>query len=158
DRGKMPARDLLLLVELGAHPRRTRSNASTTQPSNSIPGQPATKLISWKATRASVMVALDGGQQNAVDIRELVVTAANDSSDHAEAAEAMGVSMMTIDELDEEITRIAREFLHADPVPVFQQMVRTRDRIYRLLDIRQYPRQTSQLYYMAGKLCCLLGD
>ncbi|GAA2869640.1 hypothetical protein GCM10010472_28740 [Pseudonocardia halophobica] len=91
-------------------------------------------------------------------LRNLVMAAAEDSSRHVEKAEVSHVEDLTITELNDEVDRIARVFLHADPVPAFGEMIRLRDRAYRLLERRQYPRQTNDLYFAVGKLSCLLGD
>lgn len=86
------------------------------------------------------------------------MAAAHGSSDHAERAESSNVGDPTLDQLREDVIRISRDLAFKDPIPVFGDAVRIRDRIYRLLDGHQYPGQTTQLYFLASVICCALAD
>lgn len=90
--------------------------------------------------------------------RVFVVAAAHESSDHASRAEASNVGETTLEQLDADVLRIANGYVHAPPLPLFVEMLRVRDRVYRLLEGRQKPSDTAHLYLIAGALCGLLAN
>ena len=90
--------------------------------------------------------------------RAFVVAAAHESSDHASRAEASNVGDTTLEQLDADVMRIANAYVHAPPLPLFVEMLRVRDRVYRLLEGRQKPADTAHLYLIAGALCGLLAN
>lgn len=93
------------------------------------------------------------------DVKEAVImSAAQESSDHAGRAETTNVGTATLETLRDDVTRLARGLVHLDPLPLFREMVSTRDRIYRILEGRQRPDQTRDLYFLASVVCCLLAD
>jgi tetratricopeptide (TPR) repeat protein len=85
--------------------------------------------------------------------REVLMTA-HESSDHAEQAEQPGVSDVTLGQLRADVTRLVRLHDTGEPFAVFLEMRRVRDRIYRLLDRRLWPREQTDLYFLLG---CLNG-
>lgn len=86
------------------------------------------------------------------------MSAAHESSDHAGRAETTNVGTAILDTLRDDVTRLARGLVHLDPLPLFREMVSTRDRIYRILEGHQRPDQTRDLYFLASVVCCLLAD
>lgn len=90
--------------------------------------------------------------------RALVLAAAHESSEHAVRAEASNIGEATLEQLDADVSRIARDYVYAAPLPMFAEMVRVRDRVYRLLDGRQKPAATAHLHLLAGVLCGLLAN
>lgn len=92
------------------------------------------------------------------DERTLVVSAAHESREHAGLAGASSLDTATVENLHEEVQRLARSFVYAAPVPLFAQMVRTRNLTYRLLDRTRKPQQTAELYLVAGQLCGLMSS
>lgn len=64
----------------------------------------------------------------------------------------------TLEDITAEVERLVKEHMYTDPLAAFPDVVRVRDRIYRLLELDQYPRQVTQLYYLSSVMCALLGD
>jgi tetratricopeptide (TPR) repeat protein len=100
-----------------------------------------------------VSVALDRLSE-----RALIVAAAHESSTHAEWAEGSNVGEATLEQLDADVRRIATDYVHVPPLPMFAEMLRVRNRIYFLLAGRQKPAATAQLHLLAGVLCGLLAN
>jgi hypothetical protein len=90
--------------------------------------------------------------------KALIQAAAHESSAHAEWAEASNVGEATLEQLDADVRRIATDYVHAPPLPIFAEMLRVRDRIYLLLAGRQKPAATARLHLLAGMLCGLLAN
>jgi tetratricopeptide (TPR) repeat protein len=90
--------------------------------------------------------------------RALIQAAAHESSAHAEWAEGSNVGEATLEQLDADVRRIAADYVHAPPLPMFAEMLRVRDRIYFLLAGRQKPAATAHLHLLAGVLCGLLAN
>lgn len=90
--------------------------------------------------------------------RELIMSAAHESSDHAAAAEAAGVGPNALEQLADDIVRRARSYVHAPPFPLFGELARVRDRVYWLLDRTIRPAQRHDLYLFAGQTCGLLAS
>ncbi|MET9681234.1 helix-turn-helix domain-containing protein [Streptomyces coeruleorubidus] len=87
-----------------------------------------------------------------------IMAAAYESSEHASQAETSNVGPATLEGLHEHARRLARELVHGDALVLFPEMVRTRDRVYRILEGHQHPRQTRELYFLAAAVCCLLAE
>ncbi|PZS09152.1 MAG: hypothetical protein DLM64_11210 [Solirubrobacterales bacterium] len=90
--------------------------------------------------------------------KALILAAAHESSTHAEWAESTNVGEATLEQLDADVRRIAADYVHVPPLPMFAEMLRVRDRIYFLLAGRQKPAATAQLHLLAGLLCGLLAN
>ena len=69
-----------------------------------------------------------------------VLMAAHDGSDHAEQAEEHGIGEATFEQLRADVVRLSQLTDAGEPFAVFLDMRRVRDRIYRLLDRRLWPR------------------
>lgn len=80
--------------------------------------------------------------------------AAHQGSEHAEQAGQPGVGQATFEQLRADVVRLARLTGSGEPLAVFLDARRVRDRIYRLLDRRLWPREQSDLYFLLG---CLNG-
>jgi tetratricopeptide (TPR) repeat protein len=85
--------------------------------------------------------------------REVLMTA-HESSDHAEQAAQPGISDLTLEQLRTDVTRLAQQSDTSEPLAVFLDTRRVRDRIYRLLDRHLWPREQTDLYFLLG---CLNG-
>jgi tetratricopeptide (TPR) repeat protein len=90
--------------------------------------------------------------------RALILAAAHESSTHAGWAEGSNVGEATLEQLDADVRRIATDYVHIPPLPMFAEMLRVRNRIYWLLAGRQKPAATAQLHLLAGMLCGLLAN
>ncbi|MGH3158098.1 MAG: hypothetical protein ACRDNF_16185 [Streptosporangiaceae bacterium] len=88
----------------------------------------------------------------------LIITAAHESSLHAEWAEASNIGEATLEQLDADVRRIARDYVQFPPLPMFGEMLYVRDRVYSLLKGRQKPAATVHLHLLAGILCGLLAN
>jgi len=83
--------------------------------------------------------------------------AAGQSAEFGGWAEATNVGATTLEQLDEDVRRIARGYLHQAPLPLMLDALRLRNRVFTLLEGRQHPHQTGHLYVIAGRLCGLLA-
>ena len=87
-----------------------------------------------------------------------VRAAAHASGAHAELAEATEVGTITLEQLDHDVVRLARAYILTQPAEIFDDLVRLRDRVYRLLARRARPAQQAHLYLLAGQVCGLLAS
>lgn len=80
--------------------------------------------------------------------------AAHEGSDHAEQAGQPGVGEATFEQLRADMVRLARLVNSGEPFAVFLDLRRVRDRVYRILEGRLWPREQTELYFLLG---CLNG-
>jgi hypothetical protein len=107
-----------------------------------------------------VAVAYRGRQDPQLDdsaVEREVLMAAHQGSDHAEQAEEHGIGDATFEQLRADLVRLSRLTDTGEPFAVFLEMRRVRDRIYRLLDRRLWPREQADLYFLLGCLDGLMG-
>jgi len=83
--------------------------------------------------------------------------AAHEGSDHAEQAEEHGIGDATFAQLRADLVRLSHLTDTGEPFAVFLDMRRVRDRIYRLLNRRLWPREQADLYFLLGCLNGLMG-
>ena len=88
--------------------------------------------------------------------REVLMTA-HESSDHAEQLSQPGIGEETMEQLRADVARLARLSDTGEPLPAFLDTRRVRDRIYRLLDRRMWPRKQTELYFLLGCLNGMMG-
>ncbi|MEU6557839.1 XRE family transcriptional regulator [Streptomyces sp. NPDC046915] len=88
---------------------------------------------------------------------DLVQLAADESATWAQWAEASNVGDVALEQLMAETRALAVDYLTSDPVPLFVRTRALRDRVFGLLEGHQYPRQSTDLYVVAGYLCGLLA-
>jgi tetratricopeptide (TPR) repeat protein len=86
-----------------------------------------------------------------------VLMAAHEGSDHAEEYEQHGIGEATFEQLRADVVRLSRLSDTGSPLPVFLDMRRVRDRIYRLLDRRLWPSEQTDLHFLLGCLNGLMG-
>lgn len=84
-------------------------------------------------------------------------SAAERSLAFADRAIVTNVADETLDHLRWEVSRLAVAYVHADLDDVFTDLVATRDSLFGLLEGRQRPRHTRDLYFLAGATCLLLA-
>lgn len=140
----------------------TAGTAVAVSPDAPAPGQPPASALIPAALHlpASALVAYLGSQEpfsgrSAVE-RE-VLMAAHEGSDHAEDYEQHGIGEATFEQLRTDVIRLSRLSDTGSPLPVFLDMRRVRDRIYRLLDRRLWPREQTDLHFLLGCLNGLMG-
>ncbi len=90
--------------------------------------------------------------------RDLLMTAANESAAFATYAEQSNVGPHTLDQLDADIRRIVATYPNRPVVPLFAEVRELRDRAFELLEGRQPPSYTRDLYLAAGVLCGILAN
>ncbi|WP_252306972.1 helix-turn-helix transcriptional regulator [Streptomyces griseoaurantiacus] len=88
---------------------------------------------------------------------ELVRLAAGESATWAQWAEASNVGDIALEQLMAETRALASDYLTSDPLVLFLRTRALRDRVFALLEGHQYPRQSADLYVVAGYLCGLLA-
>ena len=120
----------------------------------SAPGPAGPRLLSPTA------VAYFGTQEPDISdsaIKREVLMAAHDGSDHAAEAEEHGIGEATFEQLRADVARLAQLTDTGTPYPVFLDLRRVRERIYRLLERRLWPREQTDLYFLLGCLNGLMG-
>jgi len=93
--------------------------------------------------------------QGCADEAELMAAAAAEAADFGEWAEATCVGPTALEQLGQDVRKIAREYLTQPPFPLLRRTLRRRNRVFRLLEGRQRPAQARELYLLAGRLCGL---
>jgi len=83
---------------------------------------------------------------------------AHESRTHIARAELSNVGPAMLEQLRADVGRLSRAFVSQPMLPVFAELVDTRDRIYTLLDGHQSPSHTVELYFLAGQTCGLLAN
>jgi transcriptional regulator with XRE-family HTH domain len=90
-------------------------------------------------------------------VREVVLMAAHEGSEHAEDAERRDIGDATLEQLRADVVRLSHEHMTGDPFPIFQEMRRVRRRIYATLDRRLWPRDETELYFLLAVLNGLMA-
>ena len=90
-------------------------------------------------------------------VRQEVLMAAHEGSDHAAHAEEHGIGDATVEQLRADVIRLSRQSDIGEPLAVFVDLRRVRGRIYQLLDRRLWPGEQSDLYFLLGILNGLMG-
>ncbi|MCH6161680.1 hypothetical protein [Streptomyces marispadix] len=151
DRKHLAAADIDLLRERGDLDQSEIQGMSSV-PSRSDWAGGGSRVATARRTNAAA-----GNHSGNVE-EAVIMSAAQESSDHAGQAETTNVGTATLETLRDDVTRLSRGLVHLDPLPLFQEMVSTRDRIYRILEGHQRPDQTRDLYFLVSVVCCLLAD
>ncbi|MGJ6969367.1 hypothetical protein ACSDR0_46515 [Streptosporangium sp. G11] len=86
------------------------------------------------------------------------MAAARESADFISRAEQTNVGPHTVDQFRADIQRIVTTYPNRPVAPTFVEVKHLRDRAFVLLDGRQYPDQTRDLYLIAGVLCGILAN
>jgi transcriptional regulator with XRE-family HTH domain len=105
--------------------------------------------IAYLGIKESVMGDSTVGQE--------VLMAAHEGSDHAEEFEQHGIGEATFEQLRADVIRLSRLCDSATPLAAFADMRRVRNRIYRLLERRLWPREQTDLLFLLGCLNGLMG-
>ena len=111
---------------------------------------PSHGLVAYRGIEAP------GNRQSAAG-QEVVVMAAHEGSDHAARAEEHGIGDTTLEQLRADLVRLSHESDTGQPLTVFLDLRRVRERVYQLLDRRLWPREQTDLYFILGVLNGLMG-
>ncbi|WP_239405479.1 XRE family transcriptional regulator [Frankia sp. Cj3] len=85
------------------------------------------------------------------------MSAARESGEHAMFAATGNLDSSSVEQLAENVRRLAHAYSTAPPFQLFVELTRTRNTVYALLEQTRRPRQLNDLYTFAGQLCGLLG-
>ena len=160
----IPAADILVIGKAPSADDRREDLSRNLADSN--PAHPAPQVKTSEAGRPAAVgesawvrpfIPASGALERLSE-RALIQVTAHESSAHAEWAEASNIGEATLEQLDADVRRIAVDYVHSPPLPMFAEMLRVRNRIYVLLAGRQKPTATAQLHLMAGMLCGLLAN
>jgi hypothetical protein len=150
---------LIPLTPAARHPLASGEAASSTANAARLPRLPAGEPGRHPAQSFGMTAGPPASAAlDRLSERALIQAAAHESSAHAEWAEASNAGEATLDQLGADVHRIATDYVHVPPLPMFAEMLRVRDRIYRLLAGRQKPAATAHLHLLAGMLCGLLAN
>jgi len=81
-----------------------------------------------------------------------VLMAAHESSEHAERAEHREIGDATLEQLRADVIRLSLDYMHGEPLPLFLEMRRVRNRMHAALDRRLWPRDAAEIYLLLGCL------
>lgn len=96
----------------------------------------------------------DGG---ASAIRREVLMAAHEGSEHAERAEQRGIGEATLEQFRADVASLSVQYMTGETYSLFMEMRRVRNRIAEALGRRQWPRDSAELYLLAGCLSALMA-
>ncbi|MFF9349483.1 hypothetical protein [Streptomyces sp. NPDC014734] len=129
-----------------------------------FPGIPATRLLGpapsepqpetprSAASRGSSMKSSEYG------LEDVVTVAANESARFAAQAESSNVGPHALEQMEADIRRIVDSYPNRPVGPLFHEVRALRDRAFELLEGRQPPKYTRDLYVGAGVLCGVLAN
>lgn len=89
---------------------------------------------------------------------EVVSLVAQESVAHAAAVEVSDAGPTLLECFEADVTRLARAYLHAAPLPLFTDLVRVRRESCELLARRLRPAQRVEVLLIAGQACGLLAN
>jgi hypothetical protein len=133
-------------VEPGKFPRQPRSRP---QPAPTGAGS----CLPAGACRGAQTSGMGGCDLTA---EQEVLMAAHDGSERAGQAEQRGIGDITLEQFRADVTRLSRDYMTGDPLPLFREMRRVRDRMHDALDRRIWPRDTTEIYFLLGCVSSLM--
>ena len=116
-----------------------------------------TRRLSGLADAARLAVPLRYASSDKGDEAELMVAAATAAAEFGEWAEASSVGPITLEQLDQDVREIARDYLTLPPHQLLRRALDHRGRVFQLLEGRLRPAHARELYVLAGKLCGLVA-
>lgn len=124
---------------------------------------PADKLVITQLA-ASVAAAQPAPVADAAEAAETarpdneqVVAAAREAVQHAELAIQREVGDTGLADARSEVMRLSRAYMTGEPFPLFQRMRRVRAGIHRALDLRLWPQDEAELYFLLGLMNSLMA-
>lgn len=91
-------------------------------------------------------------------IEEALSMAAAESARFGQFAEQTNVGPHTLDQLRADLRRIVSVYPNRPVYPLFVEVLALRNRVFELLEGRQLPGQTRELYLMSAALCGVLAN
>ncbi len=120
------------------------------------PVDPAEQTILAAAEESPGWAAFAGDWQQYE--RQLIMAAADESAGLARRAGQTNVHPLTLEQLDQDVDRLAGAYLTEPLVSLLYEMRQVRDVAFGLLEGRQYPDQARHLYVIAGQACGLFSS
>ena len=153
---------LAYCAAFGIKPADFPRRGSTGRPPRPSPEPPGAEPLGDVARRLAGVVPAAGAPASGPGdpdpaVRDEVLTAAHDGSERAWQAEQRGIGDTTLEQLRADVVRLSREYMTADPLPLFREMRRVRDRMHDSLDQRIWPKDTTEIYFLLGCLNGLMG-
>jgi hypothetical protein len=127
---------------------RSKPKASTALVVRDHPQVPGHGQVTYRGYGAPVGDSLE---------HEVMMTA-HESSDHAAEHERHGIGDTTLEQLRADVMRLSRQTDTGSPLAAFMDTRRVRDRIYRLLDRRLWPREQADLYFLLACAHAVMGQ
>jgi len=130
------------------------------EPPGSLPAATVTRTQTGLATQpptGSVTLLQPSGYRGPAGEMEVAMAAA-ESARFAQFAEQSNVGPHTIEQFRDDIERIVANYGNRPIYPAFVEVRELRNRAFELLEGRQPPGQTSDLYLITGILCAILGE
>lgn len=129
----------------------------------SLPNQPAPQVLEYmfgyparQLLDPPTVVALTGPDVCAFNESDLAMTA-RDAAAHAGDAASLSVPDMTLDQLDDDVMALAREYSRTSPADVYRRAKELLHIAQSLLERTQVPRQRTRAYLAAGQSAALLA-
>jgi hypothetical protein len=112
------------------------------------------------SARPQVVPAYSGNdtQYDGISLEDLVMAAAHESAKFTQRAERTNVGPHTLEQLEADIRRIVTTYPNRPVPPTFMEVRELRNRAFELIEGRQYPEQSRQLYLITGVLCGILSN
>jgi len=104
------------------------------------------------------VVGTAAGGVRAPSAEEEVAIAASESARFGQLAEQTNVGPHTLGQFEADLRRIVRTYPNRPVYPMFVELRELRDRSFELLEGRQRPDQSRDLYLVAGTLCGVLAN
>ncbi|MCO6003765.1 hypothetical protein NE236_02125 [Actinoallomurus purpureus] len=144
-------------VQLGfARDYSREENQSTLFAGTQVLSDPAKVL--WHSTGdgldGRVMYGLVAGRSE----EEFIMAAARDSAQFGQKAERTNVGPHTLNQFEADIRRIVTTYPNRPVSPTFLEVLELRNRAFELIEGRQFPNQSRDLYLIAGTLCGILAN
>jgi tetratricopeptide (TPR) repeat protein len=146
-------------IEPADFPRRASSRRSSVMPADPALSADPGLSADPASSRAAGIVAARGTPAGDPDltIEEQIAEAAHEASERAWQAEQRGIGDTTLEQLRADVTRLSRDYMTAEPVPLFREMARVRRRMHEALDLQLWPRDKTELYFLLGSVNGLMG-
>jgi len=130
-------------------------------------GESAERLFGPPAPAARVEVTtvevsgpapVGSGPVEDVAVQREVAMAAAESARFGQFAEQSNVGPHTLEQFRADLARIVTTYPNRPVYPIFVELRALRNRAFELLEGRQYPEQSRELYLVAGALCGVLAN
>lgn len=116
-------------------------------------GHPANVLLREPLGHVAPQANFDA---NTLDESELSMTA-RDAAAHANDAASQTLPDMSLDQLDDDVSALARAYSHTSPVEVYRRSNELLHLAQAMLERTQIPRQRTRVYLAAGQSAALLS-